>query len=387
MSDPPETLLQELRTLTHAERFDWHGERALVLNDAGLRDYTAVQWAAVPWYGPLEAWLRDTAVSDILINGPTREVFVVRDGAMRATGQALHSSWLDWLQTQIAARGGAVNPAFPDIWQRADGSATHLLEGSAERRLRFAISRPPASPDGPSISVRVLPARWRTLDDLIKLGVLPRRAAELLLDAVQHGVSLLIGGTTGSGKTTLSAALLQAVGEGKRVVIIEESRELPVLPNSVSMEVSLSGARFSDMVRFALRQKPHLIVVGEARGPEALALLQAAATGHPGIATIHADGVQAALRNLERMACEQPDVPPTLIRSMITATQAPLIICHIGQYGGTRQVGQIEEVLEMGMTGGVGSRYMTNPLWSFNPHTNQVEPTNPVQAAWGRGRW
>ena len=128
-------------------------------------------------------------------------------------------------------------------------------------------------------------------------------------------------------------------------------------------------------------------MVGEARGPEALALLQAAATGHPGIATIHADGVQAALRNLERMACEQPDVPPTLIRSMITATQAPLIICHIGQYGGTRQVGQIEEVLEMGMTGGVGSRYMTNPLWSFNPHTNQVEPTNPVQAAWGRGRW
>ena len=70
------------------------------------------------------------------------------------------------------------------------------------------------------------------------------------------------------------------------------------------MEVLRSGLTFSDCVRFALRQKPDLIVVGEVRGPEALAMLQSAATGHPGICTIHAPDTQAALKNLERMACE-----------------------------------------------------------------------------------
>ena len=116
------------------------------------------------------------------------------------------------------------------------------------------------------------------------------------------------------------------------------------------MEVLRSGLTFSDCVRFALRQKPDLIVVGEVRGPEALAMLRAAATGHPGIGTIHAPDVQAALKNLERMACES-GVPANIVRGMLTSSAVPLIVVHIGRYGGQRLVGAIEEVTMMGAGG------------------------------------
>jgi pilus assembly protein CpaF len=217
--------------------------------------------------------------------------------------------------------------------------------------------------------------------------MLPRGAAELLIEALRQGVTIVIAGGTGSGKTTLTAALLQAIGEEKRVVTIEEARELPDLPDSVTMEVLRSGLSFSDCVRFALRQKPDLIVVGEVRGPEALAMLRAAATGHPGIGTIHAPDTQAALKNLERMACESGDVPANVVRGMLTSSAVPLIVAHIGRYGGKRLVGQIEEVTVMGAGGQTGDKYTTNPLYVYSVQTQQVQKAYPVQGEWGRGRF
>jgi Flp pilus assembly CpaF family ATPase len=253
--------------------------------------------------------------------------------------------------------------------------------------VRFAVTRPPASPDGPSISIRLLPEKWRSLDDFVREGVLPRAAADMLVEALRCGVSILIGGSTGSGKTTLAAALLQHVAEEKRVVVIEEARELPMLPDSVAVEVGYSGVSFAECVYFSLRQKPDLVVVGEVRGPEALSMLQATATGHPGIATIHANDVQSALKNLERMACERGEVPPTIVRGMMTSPAAPLVTCHIGRYGGTRRVGQIEEVLQLGAAGQTGERYPLNTLFQFDPTRNDVIKMYPVTGDWGRGRF
>jgi pilus assembly protein CpaF len=169
-------------------------------------------------------------------------------------------------------------------------------------------------------------------------------------------------------------------------VVIEEARELPELSDSVAMEVLRSGLTFSDCVRFALRQKPDLIVVGEVRGSEALAMLQAAATGHPGIGTIHAPDVQAALKNLERMACES-GVPANIVRGMLTSSAVPLIVAHIGRYGGQRRVGLIEEVTAMGAGGSIGDKYTTNLLFVFNSNTNGVQKAYPVQGDWGRGKF
>jgi len=381
--------VEELRFLVKSGRLrHWQRGVTETLVRAGLGGSlpTVEDWAATPWYGPLEAWLSEgSAVSDILINGPGRDITIVEQGQRMASGVTLHHEWVSFAQRQLLLRGGLITPA-----QGADLHAmqwpANALIGTADARLRFAITRPPASPAGPTLALRVLPRRWRTLDDFVLEGIMPRLAADLLIEALRMGVSVLIAGGTGSGKTTLTAALLQAIGEERRVITIEEARELPELSDSVAMEVLRSGMSFSDCVRFALRQKPDLIVVGEVRGPEALAMLRAAATGHPGIGTIHAPDTQAALKNLERMACEAGDVPSNVVRGMLTSSAVPLLVVHIGRYGGKRLIGEIEEVTVMGAGGATGDKYTTNPLFVYNSQTQQVQRAYPVQGDWGRGR-
>jgi Flp pilus assembly CpaF family ATPase len=383
-----ESRVEELRFLVQTGRLR-HWQRGVTdtLARAGLGGgLTCEEWAETPWYGPLEAWLKDgSTVSDVLINGPGRDITIVDAGQRMASGVTLHPEWVTFVQRQLLLRSGLVTAE-----QVADLQAmqwpSHALIGTAEGRLRFAVTRPPASPAGPTLSLRILPRRWRTLDDFVLEGIMPRQAADLLIEALRRGVTILVAGGTGSGKTTLTGALLTAIGEEKRVVVIEEAHELPDLPDSVAMEVLRSGLTFSDCVRFALRQKPDLIVVGEVRGPEALAMLQSAATGHPGIGTIHAPDVQAALKNLERMACES-DVPANIVRGMLTSSAVPLIVAHIGRYGGQRRVGAIEEVTVMGAGGAIGDKYTTNPLFVFNAQANQVQKAYPVQGDWGRGKF
>jgi pilus assembly protein CpaF len=383
-----ESRVEELHFLVQTGRLR-HWQRGVTdtLARAGLGGgLTCEEWAETPWYGPLEAWLKDgSTVSDVLINGPGRDITIVDGGQRMASGVTLHPEWVAFVQRQLLLRSGLVTAE-----QVADLHAmqwpSHALIGTAEGRLRFAITRPPASPAGPTLSLRVLPRRWRTLDDFVLEGILPRQAADLLIEALRRGVTILVAGGTGSGKTTLTGGLLTAIGEEKRVVVIEEARELPDLHDSVAMEVLRSGLTFSDCVRFALRQKPDLIVVGEVRGPEALAMLQAAATGHPGIGTIHAPDVQAALKNLERMACES-GVPANIVRGMLTSSAVPLIVAHIGRYNGQRRVGAIEEVTVMGAGGAIGDKYTTNPLFVFNLQSNQVQKAYPVQGEWGRGKF
>jgi len=384
----PASRVEELQFLVQTGRLrHWQRGVTETLARAGLGGgLTAEEWAATPWYGPLETWLKDgSTVSDILINGPGRDITIVEQGQRMASGITLHPEWVSFVQRQLILRSGLVTPE-----QVVDVQAmmwpAHALIGTADQRLRFAITRPPASPAGPTVSLRILPRRWRMLDDFVLEGIMPRQAVDMLIEALRRGVSILIAGGTGSGKTTLTAALLQAIGEEKRVVTIEEARELPDLPDSIAMEVLRSGLTFSDCVRFALRQKPDLIVVGEVRGPEALAMLQSAATGHPGIGTIHAPDVQAALKNLERMACES-GIPANIVRGMLTSSAVPLIVAHIGRYGGQRRVGVIEEVTVLGGGGQTGDKYTTNPLFVFNPGANQVQKAYPVQGEWGRGRF
>ncbi|MCS6939093.1 MAG: CpaF/VirB11 family protein, partial [Roseiflexus sp.] len=142
---------------------------------------------------------------------------------------------------------------------------------------------------------------------------------------------------------------------------------------------------FASCVRLTLRQRPDLIVLGEVRGPEALAMLEAAATGHPGICTIHAPDALTALRNLERFATLDGLASPGIVRGLMTSGAVPLIALHIGKYGGRRCVGQMIEVI---VTSGsqAGDTLPYNTLFAFNPATNRLERKYPVQGAWGKGR-
>ena len=350
----------------------------------------AADWAKIGWYGPLEIW-RDPEheVSDILFNGSESDpFFVIQGGAMVNTGVVVHPLWMSWLRCQLLRRSGKLSPMLDD-------NPDLLMAQGVTDRLRYAVTMPPATPHGISLSVRLLPERWRSLDDLVQAGTITREAADLLLEALACGASVLVSGATGSGKTTLTAAITQAVGRSKRLVMIEDGGELPRSVNSLHVEALDGEGGFSRAVKFALRQKPHYIVVGEVRGSEAIAMLQAAATGHPGIGTIHAGATQGALRNLERMAMlglaaesgGAGQAAAQIVRSLITSDVVSLIVVQIGQTpSGHRAVLAIEEVLRQGSQGQSGDHFPTGALFRHDPHANALLRVGNVNGAWGLGR-
>ncbi|MFO7169299.1 MAG: ATPase, T2SS/T4P/T4SS family [Chloroflexota bacterium] len=389
--------LIELRRECARGRIDWSRPVPEALRAIGMHeefgdgDGEALRkWRLIPWFGPLEHFLHaapgEPAVSDVLINGPGRPITIFQAGQRVRSGIEPHLSWIVFLQRQLLLHAGMVSPEDPDAWpSRAGGHGESQVIGTVERRIRFALTRPPATPIGPTVAVRLLPLRWMTFDDLIADGIALPEMKDLFLHALRSGVSILVAGGTGSGKTTLTAAVLREIGKEKRVLVIEEAAELPMLEDSVHLEVLRSGHTFADCVRFTLRQKPDIIAVGEVRGPEALAMLQAAATGHPGIGTIHAPDTLSALANLERMACEDGSVPPDVVRRMIGARAAPLIVAHVGRYGGRRRIGRVDEVLvQAGAQAGAG--FSLQPLFTFEEDRGAYTRRG-VQGLWGERRF
>src|SRR5205085_5473700 len=116
---------------------------------------TVEEWAAASWYGPLEEWLKaGSTISDILINGPGRDIVIVDAGQRLASGVTLHPEWLAWVQRQLLLRSQLVRPEqVADLY--AMEWPAHALIGTADARLRFALTRPPASPSGPTLSLRI----------------------------------------------------------------------------------------------------------------------------------------------------------------------------------------------------------------------------------------
>ncbi|WP_298819243.1 CpaF/VirB11 family protein [Chloroflexus sp.] len=380
-------IAEELRMLMRSGRLRdcWHMPPEAAFAQLGFD--SSIQWSDVGWYGPLEIW-RDPehGVSDILFNGPPDSpFFVVQRGMMVNTGVMVHPAWIDWTQRQLVQRSHSVNPEL---------SMPSFAQGVVDG-LRYAITDRRASPAGPSLSIRVLPERWATLDDLVQSNVISREASDLLLAALSNGASLLIAGPTGSGKTTLAAALIQVIGARMRLVVIEDGGELPRSANSLHMEAPTEPGGFSRVVTFALRQKPNYIIVGEVRGGEAMAILQAAATGHPGLGTIHAATVQGALRNLERMALiglahettGAGQAAAQIVRGLITSDVVNLVVVQIGRApNGKRGVLAIEEVLPQGAQGQSGDPFPTNPLFRYDRASERLTRAGYVNAAWGLGR-
>lgn len=381
----------ELHMLVRSGRmrdlWDRPPEQAFALHGVGAGLH-AEDWAGVGWYGPLEIWRGpEHEVSDILYNGPPDEPFyVVQRGATVCTGVTAHPGWIEWTQRQLMLRGHRLAPGDHEWPPMAQGVADNL---------RFALTGPPVGREGRSLAVRLLPERWRTLDDLVQAGSLTREASELLLDALASGASLLVSGATGSGKTTLTAALTQAVGRRIRLVFVEDGGELPRSPNSLHLEVPAEAGGFGRAVSFAMRQRPGYIVVGEVRGGEAMAMLQAAATGHPAVGTIHAGGVQGALRNLERMAMVGlaaeagggGQAAAQIVRGLITSDSVSLLVAHVGQTPrGRRAVLAVEEVLRQGAQGRGGDLFPTNAIFAHDPAQDRLARVGNVNGAWGLGR-
>jgi pilus assembly protein CpaF len=256
---------------------------------------------AIDGYGPLTSFMEDDDVTDVLVNG-TAPVWVERGGALQRTGVSFDSAeeLLGLVERLVGLAGGRADTSKPI----ADA---HLADGS-----RLHVVLPPVAPAGPLVSIRRFGKKGMTLDDLVCGGLLDPRERDLLVSYVRDRASLVISGATGTGKTTLLNALLGYVGTEERVVCVEEVPELrPSCAHAVSLvtrESNLEGAGELDLaslVRASLRMRPDRIVVGEVRGPEALAALGAMSTGHEGsMVTIHARSPADALDRLVMLALQ-----------------------------------------------------------------------------------
>ena len=225
------------------------------------------------------------------------------------------------------------------------------LPGNGER---FEALMPPVV-QAPCFSIRKGAVAVFTLDDYVKAGTMTKAQAEALKYAVTSRQNILIVGGTSSGKTTLANALLSQVSKtGDRVLILEDTRELQCeAKDTVALRTHGKKVTLADLVRSTLRLRPDRIIVGEVRGPEALDMLKAWNTGHPGgIATVHANSAKAGLSRIEQLILEGAQVVPrTLIAEAIN------VIVFISGRGSKRRIETISR-----LTGVSGETYKLGPL-------------------------
>jgi len=294
--------------------------------------------------GPLESFLLDDDITDILANGPF-DVFVERRGKLEKTSAQFRDAQhlLNIAQRIASAIGRRIDEASPMVDARlADGS-------------RVNIVLPPLVLNGGTISIRKFPKRSLTIEAMMRLGTLSQDIGRVLQIAARSRLNILISGGTGSGKTTLLNAISQYIDRDERVITIEDAVELRLQqPHVVQMETrppNIEGVGHvpqRELVRNSLRMRPDRIIVGEVRGPEAFDMLQAMNTGHDGsMSTIHANSPRDAMFRLENMVMmANLNVPLRAIRMQIAS--ALNLIVHIERMrDGVRRVQHVAEIAGM----------------------------------------
>jgi type IV secretion system protein TrbB len=261
--------------------------------------------------GPAIAlWLEDASVVEVMLN-PDGRLWIDRlAGGLVDTGERLSPNDGERIVRLVAHHVGAeVHPGSPRV--------SAELPGTGER---FEGLLPPVVA-APAFAIRKPAVAVFTLDDYVAAGIMSVAQAETLRAAVADRQNILVAGGTSTGKTTLTNALLAEVAKtADRVVLIEDTRELQCkAPNLVALRTKDGVASLSDLVRSSLRLRPDRIPIGEVRGAEALDLLKAWGTGHPGgVGTIHAGSALGALRRMEQLIQEAVvTVPRALIAETI----------------------------------------------------------------------
>jgi pilus assembly protein CpaF len=295
--------------------------------------------------GPLEPFLHDPGISDILVNR-FDQIYVERDGLLsEAEGVTFKDDrhLLRIIERIVSSVGRRVDESHPMVDAR-------LLDGS---RVNAII--PPVALDGAALSIR----RFRTdklgHQDLVDRDSLTQPMLDFLRAAVACRLNILVSGGTGAGKTTLLNVLSGFISERERIISIEDAAELVLRQRHVirletrPSNIEGKGAiRQRDLVTNALRMRPDRIIVGEVRGEEALDMLQAMNTGHDGsLTTIHANAPRDALYRLNTMvAMANLNIPDKAMRQQI-ASALNLVIQVSRQADGTRRVTSISEITGM----------------------------------------
>ena len=258
----------------------------------------------------ITGWLADPAVIEVMLN-PDGRLWIDRLGeGMSDSGHRLSPEDGERIVRLLAHHVGV------EAHDRSPRVSAEL-PGSGER---FEGLLPPVV-IAPTFAIRKPAVAVFTLEDYVSAGIMDERQANALRHGAWQRSNILVAGGTGTGKTTLTNALLAEIAAtGDRVVLIEDMRELQcAAPNLVALRTRDGVTSMAELVRSSLRLRPDRIPVGEVRGAEALDLLKAWGTGHPGgVSTIHAGSALGALRRLEQLIQEAVvTVPRALIAETI----------------------------------------------------------------------
>jgi pilus assembly protein CpaF len=294
--------------------------------------------------GPLEPFLQDPTVSDILVN-TYNQIYLERFGRLEHTNARFKDDahLMKIIDKIVSAVGRRVDESSPMVDAR-------LEDGS---RVNAVI--PPLAIDGPMLSIRRFAAIPLEVEDLIQYETLTPEIGEVLKGIIKARLNTIISGGTGSGKTTLLNVVSRFVPEEERIVTIEDAAELQLQQEHVvrleTRPPNLEGKgeiTQRDLVRNSLRMRPDRIIVGEVRAGESFDMLQAMNTGHDGsLTTIHSNSPRDALMRLEtQVAMANLDIPSVFIRKFISS--AIDIVIHTERFAdGRRKLVSLQEITGM----------------------------------------
>jgi pilus assembly protein CpaF len=295
-------------------------------------------------YGPIEPFLRDPDVSEVMVNGH-QDVWLEKSGRlMQSAAQFTDEAHLRRTIDKIVSRiGRRVDESSPMVDAR-------LPDGS---RVNAVV--PPLAVDGSALTIRKFAADPLTVNDLINFGSLSAQTADFLDACVRGRLNIIVSGGTGAGKTTTLNVLSSFVPNDERIVTIEDAAELQLKQEHVvrleSRPANIEGKgaiTIRDLVKNSLRMRPDRIIVGEVRDASALDMLQAMNTGHDGsICTLHSNGPRDTLARMETMVLMAGmDLPMRAIREQV-ASAVDLIVHQARLKDGTRRITHISEVERM----------------------------------------
>ena len=294
--------------------------------------------------GPLEPFLQDPTISDILVN-TFKQIYVEKFGKLEL---------IDARFKDDAHLRKIIDKIVASVGRRIDESSP-MVDARLQDGSRVNAIIPPLAIDGPILSIRRFAVDPLELEDLINFKSLTPEIGEILKGIVKTRLNVLISGGTGSGKTTLLNVLSRFIPADERIVTIEDASELQLKQEHVvrleTRPPNIEGrgeVTQRDLVKNSLRMRPDRIIVGEVRGQEAFDMLQAMNTGHDGsLTTIHANSPRDALMRLETMvAMANFEIPLDFVRRYVSS--AIDIIIHLARLtDGTRKMISLQEIIGM----------------------------------------
>jgi pilus assembly protein CpaF len=292
-------------------------------------------------YGPIQEFLDDPTVTEVMVNSPT-SVYIERAGRIYFTeARFLDETHLRRIIDKIVGQvGRRVDESSPMVDAR-------LPDGS---RVNAVVH--PLAINGPMLTIRKFAHDPYQMEDLIRFGTLNERTAMFLDACVRGRMNILISGGTGTGKTTLLNVVSQFIPGDERIVTVEDAAELRLHQAHVlrleARPANLEGkgqVTIRDLVRNTLRMRPDRIIVGETRGSEALDMLQAMNTGHDGsLCTVHSNSPRDAMARLETMVLMAGyELPVKAIRQQVSS--ALNLVVHLTRLrDGSRRITHIAEI-------------------------------------------